>query len=72
MKSVYATYLAPGFPSHYQMVRKARGQCGRARSFIFTGVNPVPARQARHREESLGLAGVIPKVKAQGNRANRP
>jgi hypothetical protein len=37
--------------------------CGRARSFNSTGGNPVPARQASHREESLGPAGVIPKVK---------
>ena len=40
-----------------------RGQCGRARSFISTGENPVPAGQASHREESLGPAGIIPKVK---------
>ncbi len=39
------------------------GQCVRARSQFPAGVNPAPARQASHRKENLGPAGVISKVK---------
>ena len=41
-------------------------QCGQARSFNPVGVNPTPARQASHRIENFGLAGVIPKTKHRG------
>lgn len=35
-------------------------------STIPAGVTPAPARQASHRKENLGLAGVIAKVKHKG------
>lgn len=46
--------------------KKSRGQCGRARSRIPAGEEPTPARQASHREEDPGPAGVIPTVKHRG------
>ena len=33
------------------------------------GVSPTPARQASHRIENSGSAGVIPKIKHRGNKA---
>ena len=45
---------------------EAHEQCGQARSFNPVGVNPTPARQASHRIENFGLAGVIPKTKHRG------
>jgi hypothetical protein len=47
-------------------MRSRKKQCGQARSFNPMGVNPIPARQASHRIENSGSAGVIPKIKHRG------
>ena len=43
--------------------KKINGVCGRARSIIPTGVNPVPAREVTHRVAIIGQAEVTPNVK---------
>ena len=44
-------------------IKKINGVCGRARSIIPTGVNPVPAREVTHRVAIIGQAEVTPNVK---------
>ncbi len=43
--------------------------CGRARSIIPAGENPVPARQVSHRVANIGQAEVTPNVKHGGRKA---
>jgi hypothetical protein len=44
-------------------IRENHGVCGRARSIIPAGVNPVPARLVNHWVATIGQAGVTPNVK---------